>query len=459
MSGVADPTYVPRLLDGELTDALASHPAVLIVGPRAVGKTTTARLHARSVVHLDRPAEAAAFVADADAALAALETPVLLDEWQAVPAVLGAVKRAVDDDSQPGRFVLTGSVRADLDADTWPGTGRIVRVTLHGLNEREITRATSSPNPIDVLAAGDPMGLASPRTAPDLPHYVELALRGGFPDVAIRLDGRARERWLESYVDQVLTRDAIDISGRDPVRLARYFEVLALNSAGIVAESTIFDAARVDRKTANAYERLLSNLFMIDVVPAWLTNRLARLVKTPKRYLMDSSLVGAALRVDMPGVMRDGGLLGRLLDTFVAAQLRPEIATSARRPRLYHIRDKNGRHEIDLLAELAGDRVVAIEVKATSAPGRDDAAHLEWLRDRLDDRFVAGAVLHTGPSTFTLGDRIAAVPIASLWEAQPDDVTDDGTNLVERSGFLVVPASDASLTDDDVRALRDAQQR
>lgn len=407
--------YVERLLDDELADAVASHPAVLVVGPRAVGKTTTARRHARTVVRLDRPAEAAAFVVDADATLATLETPVLLDEWQAVPEVLGAVKRAVDDDGTPGRYLLTGSVRADLDTDTWPGTGRLVRLTLHGLNEREIAGATSSPNPIDVLADGDPMALIAPRSTPDLPRYVDLALHGGFPEVALHLDGRARERWLESYVDQVLTRDAIDISGRDPVRLARYFEVLALNTAGIVAESTIFEAARIDRKTAYAYERLLANLFMLDVVPAWLTNRLSRLVKTPKRYLTDSSLVGAALRVDVPGVLRDGELLGRLLDTFVAAQLRPEIAASRRRPRLFHLREKNGRREIDLLTELAGDRVVALEVKATSAPTRDDAAHLTWLRDRLDERFLAGAVLHTGPSTFTLGDRIAAVPIASLW--------------------------------------------
>lgn len=108
---------------------------------------------------------------------------------------------------------------------------------------------------------------------------------------------------------------------------------LALNSAGIVSDSTIYEAAHLDRKTADAYERLLSNLFVLDVVPAWLTNRLSRLVKTSKRYLTDASLVGASLRIDRAGVMRDGDLLGRVLDTFVAAQLRPEIDASARRPR------------------------------------------------------------------------------------------------------------------------------
>lgn len=411
------PEYVRRLLDDELDDALEAHPAVLIVGPRAAGKTTTARQHAASIVRLDRPGEAAAFVADPDAALARLREPVLLDEWQAVPDVLGAVKRAVDEDSHPGRFLLTGSVRADLDAMTWPGTGRVIRFTLHGLNERELIRATARPNPIDVLAQGDPAALAAPSVAPDLPGYLDLALRGGFPDVALRLHGRARERWLEGYLEQMLTRDAVDISGRDPARLTRYFEVLALNSAGIVADSTVHEAASIDRKTALAYEQLLVNLFVLDVVPAWLTNRLSRLVKTPKRYLTDASLMAASLRADSATILRDGDLLGRVLDTFVAAQLRAEAAASTARPRLYHLRDKNGRHEIDLLTELGGDRVVAFEVKASAAPKRSDAVHLGWLRDQLGDRFVAGAVLHTGPAVYALDKRIAAVPIASLWGA------------------------------------------
>lgn len=407
--------YVRRLIDDLLPELLAAHPAVLLVGPRAAGKTTTARQYASTVVRLDRPAEAAAFIADPDAALAQLEEPVLLDEWQAVPEILGAVKRAVDDDNRPGRFLLTGSVRADPDTQTWPGTGRLVRLGLHGLNVREMTADVDVRNPIDVLADGDPMALGRPDPAPDLPAYIGLALRGGFPEAALRLDGRARDRWLESYLDQLLTRDAVGLSGRDPARMARYFEVLALNSAGIVSDSTIYEAAGIDRKTALAYERLLSNLYVLDVVPAWLTNRLSRLVKTPKRYVSDASLIGAALRADEASVMRDGGLMGRLLDTFVAGQLRPEIEVSPRRARVFHLRDKNGRHEIDLLAELGGDRVVAIEVKASASPARSDAAHLEWLRDNLGDRFISGAVLHTGQAAFPLADRVAAVPIASLW--------------------------------------------
>jgi len=122
--------YKERAADRLIHELLLELPALLVVGPRATGKTTTASRHAATTIQLDRPGEAAAFRADPDAALRGLEEPVLLDEWQAAPEVLGAVKRAVDADPRPGRFLLTGSVRADLDAPTWPGTGRLVRVPL-----------------------------------------------------------------------------------------------------------------------------------------------------------------------------------------------------------------------------------------------------------------------------------------------------------------------------------------
>src|SRR6266508_6931241 len=118
------PAYTPRAVDPLIDRLLTELPALFIVGPRAAGKTTTAARYARTVVQLDREAEAVAFRADPDAALRGLPEPVLLDEWQVVPGVLGAVKRAVDEDPRPGRFLLTGSVRGDLDQEMCPGTGR-----------------------------------------------------------------------------------------------------------------------------------------------------------------------------------------------------------------------------------------------------------------------------------------------------------------------------------------------
>lgn len=410
--------YRDRLVDGLIAELLTELPGALVVGPRASGKTTTAVRHARTVVRLDREAEAVAFRADPDAALRGLPEPVLLDEWQAAPAVLGAVKRAIDAEPRPGRFLITGSVRADLDAEVWPATGRLVRVSMYGMTCRELAGRIEGRPILDRLAADGLLGALDlvPDEAPDLRGYVALALRGGFPEPALRLSESARQRWFESYVEQLLTRDAAQLGvGRDPVRVRHYFEAYALNSAGIVDDKTLYDAAAVDRKTALAYERLLENLLVVESMPAWSSNRLKRLVLSSKRYVVDPALIGSLLRLDENAVLRDGDLLGRLLDTFVAAQLRAELVVSSSRPRLYHIRQHDGRHEIDVLAELAAGRVVAIEVKASAAPKRDDARHLIWLRDQLGARFVAGLVLHTGPQAYRVDERIAAVPIAALW--------------------------------------------
>ncbi len=404
--------YIPRLVDGLLGELLAELPTVMVVGPRAAGKTTTALRHAVSLVRLDRPAEAAAFHADPDAALAGFDEPIALDEWQEVPSVLGAVKRAIDADPRAGRFVLTGSVRADIEAETWPGTGRVVRVGMFPMTVAERLQRATRPL-VDRLLDGEPLEPAAP--AMDLRGYIALALQGGFPEM-LSLSERGRRRWLESYVDQLLTRDAALVDrGRDPARLRRYLEAYALNSAGLAEDKTLYDAAGIDRRTALAYEALLVNLQIVEAVPAWTSNRLKRLTLSPKRYLVDPALLSGILGATESAVLRDGDLLGRVLDGLVAAQLRAESEVSRHRTRLYHLRQEQGRHEIDLLAEVGADLVIGIEVKATSAPDSSSAAHLTWLRERLADRFVAGVVLHTGPATFGLSDRIVAAPISTLW--------------------------------------------
>lgn len=404
--------YLARLVDGLLGEMMAELPAVLVVGPRATGKTTTAARHAKSIVRLDRPAEAAAFRADPDAALTGHDEPVVLDEWQEVPQILGAVKRAVDADPRPGRFLLTGSVRADLEAETWPGTGRVVRVGMFPMTVAErLERPTRSL--VDRVIEGEPLTPANPGV--DLRGYVELALQGGFPEM-LTLSDRGRQRWIDGYVDQLLTRDAELVDkGRDPARLRRYLEAYALNSAGLVEDKTLYDAAGIDRRTALAYEALLTNLQVVESLPAWTSNRLKRLTLTAKRYLIDPALLAGIIGVTESAVVREGDLLGRVLDTFVAAQLRAEVDVADHRARLYHVRQEQGRHEIDLLAEVGAERVVGIEVRATSAPDTSSATHLMWLREQLGDRFVAGAVLHTGPTTFSLGDRVTAAPISTLW--------------------------------------------
>ena len=368
-SGPVD--YRPRLIDARLERALAVFSAVSLVGPRASGKTTSASRRAASIARLDEPAAAALFNADVDRALAGRAKPALLDEWQEIPSVLGAVKRAVDHDRAPGQFLLTGSVSAEMDNATWPGTGRVIRLTMGTMTQREQRGLVDTRPTMRELLCGE---VSMPPNPPDLIHYVELAQRGGFPEASMFTDHRDVRLWHDSYVEQLVNRDAMRIAdGRDAARLRRYLQTWGLNSAGIVDDTTIYASAGIDRRTHLAYEQLLRNLFVAEIVPAWTSNRLERLVLAPKRYLCDTGLMCAASRIGRPDILEDG--------------------------------DPQGR-------------VFGIEIKATAAPTAKDARHLRWMRTELASAFVGGVVFHAGPEIVRFDDNIVALPIAALWGAR-----------------------------------------
>lgn len=139
----------------------------------------------------------------------------------------------------------------------------------------------------------------------------------------------------------------------------------------------------------------------------------------PKRHLEDPSLLVGILGVDVASALTDGNSFGRVLESFVAMDLRAEAAVSKHRPRLHHLRAEQGRHEIDQLVLMGAGRVIAVDVAA--ADSAENARHLAWLRDRLAaeksdrERLVAGGALHTGPRTIPLGDRLVAAPICAPW--------------------------------------------
>ena len=187
-------------------------------------------------MQLDRPNEAGLLRADPDEVLEAFETPLLIDEWQLVPEVLPAIKRSVDADSSPGRFVLTGSVdadsspgrfvltgsvRADLLQPTWAATGRVIILTEWGLCERELAGRTGESSFIDLLFDGGVDSLRSPAEPCSLREYLGRALRGMPPEVALRSSARARSIWWESYVHQLIGSDAtLADTSRDPALMA-----------------------------------------------------------------------------------------------------------------------------------------------------------------------------------------------------------------------------------------------
>jgi len=200
-------TYVTRAVDGLLDELLVSFSAVSLVGPRAAGKTTTAGRRAATVLRLDRPNVQAAVAADPDAMLLGLPEPVVIDEWQEVPDVLGAVKRAVDDDPRPGRFILTGSVRAELENRVWPGTGRILQVPMYGLSVRERRGLVGDVTLLDRIATDGVSAVRAPTHEINIRGYLDVMLEGSFPEPALRTPPAARGRSFDGYIEQMITRD------------------------------------------------------------------------------------------------------------------------------------------------------------------------------------------------------------------------------------------------------------
>jgi len=286
---------------------------------------------------------------------------------------------------------------------------------MYGLTVGELERHDRGVDLMERLFGDEDFSAARLDPSPTLVDYVDHAIRGGFPD-AVGLSDFARSNWYEGYVDQLVRHDVPETADvRNPSGLALLLRAVALNTAGQPDLSTLAGAARLNHRTVKTYLDLLEDLRIIERAPAWTANRLSRMAKVPKYYIVDSGM-GAHLAGDSrSGVLRDGGRLGRLVDTFVMAQLRPLLRLASPTVGAFHLRDANQMREIDLILESASGRIIAIEIKASDWATVRDARHLAWLRDRLGSTFHRGIVLHTGATTYPLDDRVWAMPIAAIW--------------------------------------------
>ncbi len=404
------PRIVERLIEVEL---LPAFPALLIVGARGSGKSTSAGRFADTVIDLSMPGPAQAVREDPDGVLAASPGTVVIDEWQEAPEIVGAVKRAVDADRARarGRYILTGSTRAAQRAATWPGTGRIIRVRMSGLTQGEIEHDNVY-NPIDALFSADPpVGGVSDLSRTE---YLERIVAGRFP-YALGLSGRDRSRWFDAYVEQLVEIDAPQIALGNP-RPGKVRAVLesctARTGQELNKQATARDAG-ITAVTADAHLRLLEDLSIIARIPAWHSKRLYRLTRSPKVHAVDPGLAAHLLGADARSLARDATLVGQLFETFAATELMPHLEAGSERTKMHHFRDRSG-HEVDFVLERGG-RLVGLEVKSATSVSRSDAKNLAWLRDQLGDGFHLGAVLYAGRLPFQVDDRIWALPLNTLW--------------------------------------------
>lgn len=419
--------YIRRVADDELDELLGGVAAVALEGPKAVGKTATALQRARTVYEMDDQAQQEIAAADPTRLLTG-DSPILIDEWQRVPASWDLVRRAVDRNPGPNRFLLTGSANPDNPA-THSGAGRIVRVRMRPLSliERGIASPTTS---LGALLRGERPEITgeSPVTLRD---YTREIVSSGFP--AIRsLTGRALRAQLESYIARVVDKDFQELgySVRNPDLLMRWMRAYAAASSSTATLETIRDAAtsgegsKPSRDSVLAYRSALERLWLLDPVPAWLPSRnpIARLARPDKHQLVDPALAASLLGMTAEALLggndagidipRNGTLLGHLFESLVTQSVR--VYAQAREAEVRHLRTKNGRHEVDLIVVRPDQRVVAVEVKLARSIGEDDVKHLHWLRGEIGDDLLDEVVVTTGPHAYRREDGIAVVPAALL---------------------------------------------
>jgi hypothetical protein len=419
--------YVRRVIDDEIDELFMGVSAIAIEGPKAVGKTATALQRARTVRRLDEPGQAA--LARANPARSTDgEPPVLLDEWQRVPEVWDAVRRAVDADPMPGRYLLTGSAAPDSPG-THSGAGRILRLRLRPLSLFERSVDTPTVSLAELLKGGRPP-LAG-ETAVGLTEYVAEIVRSGFP--AIRpLPARARRAQLESYLARVVDRDFQELgqSVRKPGTLRRWMAAYAAATSTTATLEAIRDAAtagegdKPSRATVVQYRDILERLWLLDPIPAWMPTRnyFSRLAHPDKHQLADPALAATLLGVDAEALLegaegtvavpRDGTLVGHLFEALVTQSVR--VYAQAAEAETRHLRTKGGRQEIDLIVARADQRILAIEVKLASEVADADVKHLHWLQRQVGAGLLDAVVVTAGAAAYRRTDGIAVVPAALL---------------------------------------------
>lgn len=409
--------YIPRVADGELQTHLASTGAVLLEGPKACGKTETARQLASSEVLLDVDLEAQEAVKLDPGLVLAGDTPRLIDEWQLAPEIWNYVRRAVDERVDPGQFILAGSAHPTDEETRHTGAGRISRLRMRPMSLFELGASTGEIS-LSALLTGEPASAPEPGT--DLESLASLICRGGWPAFRNLEDAQVLRR-VRGYLGEV-PRDTERLAGNRPERVTRLLESLARNASTMVTASTLAsDASRpedpVSEDAVATYISSLSRLFVIEDQPAWQPHLRSRyrLRRTPKRHFVDPSLAAAALRADPSALIRDLNFMGFLFESLVVRDLR--VYAQPLDAEVQHYRDSGGL-EVDAVVT-AGDAWGAFEIKLGGKEAIDEAAvALRKFADRVDTSrtgppAVLGVIAGNGYG-YMREDDVQVIPIGCL---------------------------------------------
>ncbi len=403
--------YYERELTATLAHALKAMPVVVLTGARQVGKSTLLQSHpelrGRRYVTLDDFAQLEAARSNPEDLLAE-SGGVTIDEVQKAPELLTAVKRMVDRDRSPGRFLLSGSANFSLlKGVTESLAGRALYLTLHPFTRREIKQAIKSP-PF-LMQFANSLTLDAGKAAP--PITGEEVLAGGMPPVCLG-DSSHAGLWFKGYEQTYLERDLRELSQVADLVTFRHFMVLAaLRTGQILNISELARDAHLNHATASRYMGLLETSFILRRLGPYLANRSSRLIRSPKIFMSDSGVAAHLGGVSTLDPTAGEPLRGPLYETYVAANLSALLEAHWPEARL-HYWNVQGRHEVDFIVE-AGRECLAIEIKAATRWGQRDLGSLRTFLDTTP-HCRAAILAHNGKDAVKLESRLWALPLGLL---------------------------------------------
>lgn len=409
--------YLPRHAEARVGTALRDTRIVALVGPRQSGKTTLARRFAddesRPFITLDDE-QFRRFAQDDPIGFMRGRRGAVIDEIQRAPGLILELKKQVDENPRPGRFLTTGSVelfRSAISPDSL--AGRVETIELLPFSQAEAAIA----NVPDFLERAFIADFPSLATTGPTDNLLERVVSGGFPEALARPDSARRLSWLRAYAGSLAERDISDVSAVNKLdRFADLIDHAAVCASQMLNLSDLGSRLRVDGKTADRWLTLLERLYLVRRLKAWHRNDLKRLVKTPKLQFLDSGLLAALKRINQTAIERNRQSLGPLLECFVYSEVAKAVALRGESISISHYRDKD-RVEVDLVLERSPGEIVGIEVKASATVRPDDFKGLARLEAAAGDQFACGILLHDGDRIMQSASRMFAMPIKMLWES------------------------------------------
>ncbi|MEV0593435.1 ATP-binding protein [Nonomuraea cavernae] len=415
-----DRNMYPRKAEAMALEALADTRVVVVNGARQVGKSTLAKrildgMPGAKELYLDDPAVRAAARED-PVGFVRHDDLLLLDEVQRAPELLLPIKREVDRDPRPGRFLLTGSARL-LDLRDLPDAlpGRAETIELWPLSQGEIDA-----QPDGFVDAVFRRGHAVEIEPSSLRKrdYVCRALRGGYPEAVRRDAGRRRARFFDSYISDLVTRDVRQVTDIErPAEMRRLLSVMAARMGNLAVVHSLAGDVAMPRTTLSRYLDLLELVFLVKRIPAFASNLTTRAIATPKLLVVDSGIGGRLIGMTPERLADPTAPVGPLLENFAVGEIARQLTWAEEPVQLFHYRDRD-QIEVDAVLEHASGEVVGVEVKAAETVRGDDFRGLRHLQSRLGSRFVAGFVLYAGEQSLSFGERLKALPLAALWRLE-----------------------------------------